>query len=398
MATQSIEALKNASKPSDNVGQSTGKPHMVYIDNLRTTLITFVIVLHMAVTYGAEGLWYYSEPGNLSIVVVVIAVFIAAVGSAFALGLFFFLAGYFTPRSYDKKGFRRFVLDRAKRLLIPLALYEIILFPLIRFAVRVNDGFQGSLWDHLKEHFLGLGTIADGPVWFLLALMFFSTGYALWRLIVKPDLWQQGGKQSNWKMIIFAFCLGLVTFLARLWFKVGMFYEPLHQEFAHYPQYIAMFAVGALAFRRGWLNEIPDSQVRQWGWVALACVLTLPAIIIAAGALSGELDERGAGGWNWISFAYSMWEGFTCIALSIITLGWFRERFNHQSWVAKKMADAAFTAFIIHPAIIVPLAILLSGISISLDFKFLIVTPIAIALTYVVSYNFRRLPLVRNVF
>jgi len=66
--------------------------------------------------------------------------------------------------------------------------------------------------------------------------------------------------------------------------------------------------------------------------------------------------------------------------------------------VAKKMADAAFTAFIIHPAIIVPLAILLSGISISLDFKFLIVTPIAIALTYVVSYNFRRLPLVRNVF
>lgn len=398
MVTQPIEAQKKGPKPSDNTGQSTGKSHLVYVDNLRTTLITFVIVLHMAITYGAEGEWYYNESGRMSITVAVITVFIAAVGSAFVLGLFFFLAGYFTPRSYDKKGFRHFVVDRAKRLLIPLALYEIFLFPLIRFVVRANDGFQGSLWDHLREHFLGLGTIADGPVWFLLALMFFSISYALWRLITKTDSPQQSGKRSNWKIFLFALCLGLVTFLARLRFKVGIFYEPSHQEFAHYPQYIAMFAVGTVTFRRDWLNKFPDSQVRLWGWVALACVLTLPAIVIAAGALSGELDQRGAGGWNWISFAYSIWEGFACISMTIITLAWFRKRFNRQGWVASKMADATFTAYIIHPAIIVPLAVLLSGISINLDLKFLFVTPIAIALTYVVSYYFRRLPFVRNVF
>jgi glucans biosynthesis protein C len=114
--------------------------------------------------------------------------------------------------------------------------------------------------------------------------------------------------------------------------------------------------------------------------------------------LTGELDERGAGGWNWISFSYCIWEGFTCLAFSIATLAWFRCRFDRQGWLAAKMADATFTAYILHPGIIVPLGLLLSGIAMNLSLKFLIVAPIGVALTYVISYYFRRLPLVRNVF
>jgi hypothetical protein len=84
--------------------------------------------------------------------------------------------------------------------------------------------------------------------------------------------------------------------------------------------------------------------------------------------------------------------------MSITTLAWFRKRFDRQGWLAAKMADATFTAYIIHPAIIVPLALALSGIVMSLSLKFLLVAPIGLALVYVISYFFRRLPLVRNVF
>jgi hypothetical protein len=374
------------------------KSHLLYIDNLRTTLITFVILLHLAITYGAGGNWYYHEGGDSSVAMFVIMMFVAAIGSAFVLGLFFMLAGYFTPRSYDRKGCGGFLIDRAKRLLIPLALYEIIIFPLIRYGVRVNDGFQGSLWDHLAEHFGGLGTIADGPVWFLLTLVIFSFFYALWRLVTKSEKSGQTSLPGNWSVALFALALGLVTFIVRLWLPVGTFYEPLHQEFAHYPQYISLFAIGTIAYRRDWLTSFPDSQVRLWRWVALTCVLILPAIVIAAGALTGQLDTRGAGGWNGISFSYSVWEGFTCLAFSIITLAWFRQRFNRQGWLAAKMADATFTAYVIHPAIIVPFALLLSGIAMNLSLKFLIVAPIAVALTYVISYYFRRLTLVKNIF
>jgi hypothetical protein len=374
------------------------KSHLLYIDNLRTTLITFVILLHLAIIYGADGGWYYHEAGESNPIVYVVMMFVAAIGSAFVLGLFFMLAGYFTPRSYDKKGFGGFLADRAKRLLIPLALYQLIIFPLVRFGVRRHDGFPGSLWDHLAEHFGGLITIADGPVWFLLTLFIFSFFYALWRLVAKSEKDSQASVPSNGSILLFALLLGLVTFVVRLWIPVGTFYEPLHQEYAHYPQYTAMFALGTLAYRRGWLTTFPDSQTRLWNWVALLCVLIVPAIVIAAGALTGELDERGAGGWNWISFAYSVWEGFTSLAFSIATLNWFRQRFDRQGWLAAKMADATFTAYVIHPAIIVPLALALSGIVMNLSLKFLIVAPLGIALVYVISYYFRRLPLIRNVF
>lgn len=397
MTTRSVETQKDVSKLKTVETQSTSKAHFLYIDNLRTTLITFVILLHLAITYGADGGWYYHETGEPSPIVFVIMMFVAAIGSAFALGLFFMLAGYFTPRSYDKKGFGGFLVDRLKRLLVPLALYELIIFPLVRYGVRSHDGFPGSLWDHLVEHFDGLNTIADGPVWFLLTLMIFSFFYALWRWIAKFEKCQ-ANVPSNGSIALFALVLGLATFIVRLWLPVGKFYEPVHQEFAHYPQYIAMFALGTLAYRRNWLVDFPASQARLWNWVALLCVLILPAIVIAAGVLTGELDERGAGGWNWISFSYSIWEGFTCLAFSIATLAWFRRRFDRQNWLSTKMADATFTAYVIHPAVIVPLALALSGIVINLSLKFFLVAPIALALTYVISYYFRRLPLIRGVF
>lgn len=398
MSIQKANIQKAISRPTAVETRVAVKSRLLYIDNLRMMLITSVILFHIAITYGADGSWYYHEGGETSTAMFVIMMFLAAIGSAFALGLFFMLAGYFTPRSYDRKKFWGFLLDRMKRLLIPLAFYEIIIFPVIRYLVRVNDGFQGSLWNHLAEHFGKLQTIADGPVWFLLSLMIFSFFYALLRVIAQTEKNEPTSVPDNLTITIFAFALGIVTFIVRLWLPVGIFYEPLHQEFAHYPQYIAMFAMGTFAYRHDWITNFPDTQAQFWRWVALLCVLTLPAIVIAAGALTGQLDERGAGGWNWISFSYSVWEGFTCLAFSISVLAWFRKRLNRQSWLAGKMADAAFTAYVIHPAIIVPLALFLSGITMKLGLKFFLVAPLAISLTYVISYYFRRLPLVRNVF
>jgi len=398
MTAQKDDIHRLFAHPVVAVSHAASRPHMIYIDNLRTMLITFVILLHIGITYGADGSWYYKEGGETSVVMYVIMMFVAAIGSAFALGLFFMLAGYFTPGSYDRKDFGGFLLDRIKRLLIPLALYEIIIFPLIRYGVRVNEGFQGSLWQHLAEHFGGLETIADGPVWFLLTLMIFSSFYAFWRGIAKAGENSFLSMPRNRYIAILALTIGLITFFVRLWLPVGIFYEPLHQEYAHYPQYIAMFAVGTLAYRHGWLANFTDSQAKPWHWVALICILFLPGIVVAAGALTGQLDERGAGGWNWISFSYSIWEGFTCLAFTIITLTWFRYRFDRQGWLVAKMADATFTAYIIHPAIIVPLALSLSGITINLGLKFIIVAPLAVALTYFISYFFRRLPLIKNVF
>ncbi len=50
------------------------KTRLYFVDNLRVLLITLVIMLHLSVTYGGSGGWYYSdgEPDQISGIVLTI--------------------------------------------------------------------------------------------------------------------------------------------------------------------------------------------------------------------------------------------------------------------------------------------------------------------------------------
>ena len=189
--------------------------------------------------------------------------------------------------------------------------------------------------------------------------------------------------------------MGLSTFFIRIWAPFGRYYEPWHLEIAHFPQYILMFIIGILAYSRGWTIETYKNQAKTWRWWALILAIGLPVLALASGALTGSLDERGAGGFNWLSLLYSIWEGFMCVAMSITVLDWFSKRFNQQGRFAKVLSDNCFGVYILHPIVIVPLALALSGIRMNLSMEFLLVTPVAVALSYLVVYSARKLPILR---
>jgi hypothetical protein len=202
---------------------------------------------------------------------------------------------------------------------------------------------------------------------------------------------------GNGTIALFALAIGLSSFVVRFWVKAFTQYEPFHLEFARFPQYIALFVAGVWAYRRGWLAALPDRRAGTWRWVTLACLLALPLVAVAGGALEGILDERMFGGMNWRSLVYSLWEGFLCVSMCISLLSWFQRRFDHQGRLARAMSESAFAVYILHPAIIVPLALALSGIHMHLNLKLLFVAPIAVALCYLVVYGLRRVPLVRSI-
>ena len=72
-----------------------------HVDDLKVVLTPGVIAAHAAITYGSEGSWYYTEDGPEWLTVPL------ALGAVFGMGLFFFLAGAFTPASVARKGVRR---------------------------------------------------------------------------------------------------------------------------------------------------------------------------------------------------------------------------------------------------------------------------------------------------
>jgi len=127
----------------------------------------------------------------------------------------------------------------------------------------------------------------------------------------------------NWAIAAFALGLGVVTFVVRFWAPSGMWFEPWHLEFARAPQYIALFVVGTVAYRGNWLERFTEAQAKTWRWIALVFILLLPVVAIAAGALTDQMDERLNGGLNWLSLAYSLWEGFMCVSMVIVVLAWF---------------------------------------------------------------------------
>ena len=383
--------------------QTAKKSRLLYIDNMRVWLIILVIIGHMAITYGASiGDWYYEEEGQVGVIFEVLTTLLLGIGASFLLGLFYMIAGYFTPRPYDQKGVRIFIVDRLVRLGIPLVIYATVINPLVTYWAGLHGGYKGSFPKYVSTHLPELQNASVGPLWFVEALLIFSICYALGRVIFKANPAIVRVKNirpfpNNHEIALFALGLGLLTFLVRIWAPFGWWLEPIHQEPAHFPQYIALFFVGVIAYRNNWFVTLETKQARLWGWVALFLVPGLPALAVAAGILEGIFDPAITGGLTWLSLVYSLWESFIGVAMVIAVLNFFRNRYNHQGRLLREMSTASYAVYVLHPLIIVPLSLSLSGIPLNLELKFILFTPLAISLCFIVTYVIRQIPGIKKI-
>jgi glucan biosynthesis protein C len=399
MATQTVSVAAAEGTAVRAEMRAVGRSRLLYIDNLRLFLVTMVILFHLAITYGAAGDWSYNEEGPQSIISAVLLTVFVGVTQAYFMGLYFMLSSYFAPRSYDRKGAASFAIDRLKRLGIPLLLYFAVLRPLIRYVLSVREGFQGSLGSYLVQHFRTLDSFGDGPLWFVLALLAFSLGYALWRRLLQPrplPVPEQRTAPGNGAIVLFALALGLVTFLVRTAWPVGQNFEPLHWQLGHFTQYVALFVVGLLAYRRGWFDTLSIAQGRRWGWIALALAPLLLVIFVVGGAFEvGE--EPFMGGWHWQSLAYSLWEQFMGLSLIVFLLVWFRTHLNHQGALARALSADAYATYVFFAPLIVLLGLAFSGLRWEMGLKFLLVGPVAVALCFLAGHYVRKLPVARDI-
>jgi glucan biosynthesis protein C len=380
--------------------QKPKKTRLFFVDNLRILLIILLVLHHLAITYGHSGMWYYLE-GRPDDITVLVATLFTANNQAFFLAFFFMISGYFTPGSYDRKGPWPFLKDRLLRLGIPLLFYIVVIDPLIVYAVASSvGGVPVSFWEFLGQYFGNYRGLGTGPLWFIETLLIFTVFYVVWRLLAKPSVTpaQRDGKPpSNLAIAIFALVLGVVTFIVRIWLPIGWEFELLRLQFPYFPQYIALFVVGIIAYRLNWFLGIPTATGKLWLGIAIICILVvLPVVFVLGGALEGNTDPF-LGGVHWQSLALSVWEQFVCMGMVIGLLVLFRERLNHQGVLAKAMAASAYTVYIIHAPVIVFLGLALRGVILHPLLKFALVAPVALALCFLLANFIRKLPLARDI-
>lgn len=374
---------------------------LLYIDNLRILLITLVILLHLAVIYGGPGDFYYQEmsTGDAGLLAGFVFGLFNMTVMGFTMGFFFLVSGYFTPGSYDRKSGKRFLTDRLLRLGIPFIFYVIIIDPIIDYTIlRVATGSVVSFPQFLGSYIDNYKGIGSGPMWFVSALLIFNIFYLFWRKLNKffgCTFHSKDRAPRNASIALFAIIMGIVTFIVRIWLPVGWEWIALNFQIPFFTQYISMYIMGLIAYHGHWFERLTSAQGIFWLVHTMILIILCPVILFLGGA--AEDYEVFMGGASWQSLFYSVWEQFICVGMVAGLSVLFRWALNHQGTLMKALSASAYTVYIIHPAVIVFLALALKGISIYPLLKFALVAPLAVGLCFILATGIRKLPLAREI-
>ena len=369
------------------------KPRLHFIDNLRWLMIIFVVLMHVNVTYSMFGGWYYIEKAKLDMFQTIYFGVYGSFTQAYFMGFLFFIAGYFVPSSYDRKGFGTFTKERLIRLGIPTFIYMLIIHP---FTIIILNHYQHWNLNIPVEYVKNIRTfkfIGDsGPLWFAFALLIFSILYAIIRKlgnrntqsIVKTE------KLSSRQILGAALFISVFTFVTRLVFPIGT--NILNMQLCFFPQYIVLFVLGIVFLRRNLLQTIPYRLGITWFKYTLMIGIPFWFVIMTLGRSTSNSIDPFAGHFTWQSAAYSFWESFFCVGVCLGLIVLFREKFNYQGRLSKFLSDNAFGVYVFHTPILVFISMLLKDISMYPFFKYLIVATVTIPVCFLVSHVLRKMP------
>lgn len=160
-----------------------------YIDNLRWLTLLLLIPYHTAQAWNVWGEpnYVFFEGHNLISSIIVFF-------SPYFMPLLFVLAGISTRFALQKRTTKEYLVERTKKLLIPLLFGTIVLMPIMSYIGDVcNCSYKGGFFQHYGVFFTKFtdltgadGGFSFGQFWFLLYLMIISVvGVGIIKLIEK---------------------------------------------------------------------------------------------------------------------------------------------------------------------------------------------------------------------
>jgi len=368
---------------------------------MRLVLVCGVVVAHVASIYGGGGWYQYHDPVPSDVLTSYVLGIPSIIADTFGLGVFFLIAGYFTPGAYDRKGGASFLRDRLMRLGIPLLLYDLLLDPLVVYVAR---GRPGPYLSFYGPYLLQVRTIGPVVAWFIATLLLFTLLYAVWRALTssRSHVTRRPGTPPSTRAILgFIVVLSLVSFVVRLWWPLGWWWSPpwwLHLfglPGAFLPQFLSLYILGCLAYRRNWFAQLTPRMGRNWSLIALiATLVSVPFVIV--GLVVGPFTYF-TGGFHWQALGEDVWEAFLVVGVCLGSLVLFRQRWNRQGRLAKNVAASTYTVYLTHPLVVVSVASAFSTVALYPLLKFGIVVLLVLPLSFLVGLVLRELPLANRV-
>ena len=312
---------------------------------------------HAGQAYGNGGGWAYTPSNSAEFMPWIWHFF--STNAAFFMGLYFFISGYFVPRSFDKQGTKQFVHKKLLRLGVPLL-------------------FMGGIISILS------GKPEIGHMWFVESLLVFCLIYALIRQWVQPVNEACYSKPTVIGLLVVALLMGVESYVIRqispqdhwIW-PFGII--PLPMEPAHYLQYVMMFVLGILAYRFQWLDKMSNSV----GFMAL-----LIGIALAMGNYLRDGGPWDAFVWQW----FGIYESLMCVFISFGLIWLFREFVSTTSRFWQWCAAQSYGAYMFHLLLMIVLQNAMDSIWIGAFGKFLFIGVVTTVLSFHLTWMVKMIP------
>jgi len=352
----------------------TASQRLHFFDNLRIFAMAMVIAHHAAQPYGPTGGdWPIQEPVRA----VVLGAFFM-VNRSFGMSLFFMVAGYFTVMSCDRSGPVAFLKSRLLRLGIPTLAIGLIMMVLTVFVFGAEDGQLGPAWPVNVAH-----------MWFVEHLILYSVVYALWRMIRprRAGAVQKVADPPGYGVIV-AVALGLavVSGVVRIWYGIDEWVNILgflRVAFADVPRDLCLFIVGMVAYRHQWATRFPTRAGMVWLGVGLSLVGLWYAYdpwLYNTLHVSKTVND----------IIQPFWESFLCLSMCIGLTVLFREKASIQTRLTQWLAQAQYSAYIIHVFPVLAFQALLVGLVAPPLAKFALVTLASIPVSFLIGGLIRK--------
>lgn len=400
--TIEVPAVTNVQSLTRETTRTAAISRLSYIDVIRFVLMMLVIMVHAAITYGAEGDWTYRDMGANDMLTSVLLSLVVILSQSFFMGLFFFFVGYFTPGAYDRKGALNFWKDRIVHIAIPMVIYTLFLSRIPQYMTAVtNYAETRSFWKFSIETWLS--SADGGPTWFLLAILIFTAGYTLYRMITKSvnSTPKTAIKAPDTKaLLVTGLGLAVAMYIICQFQTLTHAYKPFGAYsflLAFFPFYIVIFIGGILAVRNHWLDSMPSSMLKFWGWFSLGLILALPAYLIGTGAIDLGLDLYFSGS-NWRCAGTCLWLGLAAISFSTTITLWMRDHVQPGNRLAKVMGPNTFGIYLIHPLALVAVCVWMSTSSIHPMIKFVLATIFTVVTCFGATVILRKIPVINKIF
>ena len=363
-------------------GQTTSQTmnRIYFLDNLRSFMIFLVVLLHAGLVYEPTGMagyfWIVDDPATNGFVEQVNLVL-----DIFIMSVIFFISGYLTPLSLQKKSAWGFIKTKFKRLMIPWAVSMLTLIPLYKVIFLYSRGLPQAHWT-TYFHFNN-GIFSQNWLWFLPVLFYFDLVYLLITR-VRIRLPQIDVKY----MVAIVFILGVIySFLVDMmqlqgWTKNGF----INFQNERILIYWMLFLLGGQCLKQRVFASKPSRAL----YIVILCTVWIPIALYQFFYVQAFINP-GVYVFSEVFDTLLIWANFhlSLLGLLYILIQTFRFLPDFGK-IGRYLSANSYHVYIVHTIIIGGIALLLLKATLPSLVKFAILT----AVTYILSNLF--VPLFRT--